>query len=71
MIVMQCLQTPLYHLVSISCACRCDLLSFTFIEQIILSHCKLDSSNLIGSLAVIMKLYYLPVACNLGNVILL
>jgi hypothetical protein len=36
-----------------------------------LSNCKLNSSNLIGSLAVIMKLYYLPVAGNIGHVILL
>jgi hypothetical protein len=38
-----------------------------------LSHCKLDSSNLIGSLAIIMRLYYLPVADDIliGHVILL
>jgi hypothetical protein len=36
-----------------------------------LSYCKLNSSNLIGSLAVIMRPYYLPVAGNIGHVILL
>jgi hypothetical protein len=36
-----------------------------------LSYCKLNSSNLIGSLAVLMRLYYLSVAGNIGHVILL
>jgi hypothetical protein len=37
----------------------------------LLSYCKLNSSNLIGSLAVIMRLYYLPVAGNISHMTLL
>jgi hypothetical protein len=64
---------------------RCHVIKFSLLKAVnaahrskfmvrhqrFLSYCKLNSSNLIGSLAVIMRLYYLPVAGIIGHVILL